>query len=119
MIAVAVALLVFHCATMFFASWVDTVPLAKAPADVVRALGPASQVAYWVPAITLVIALRRIWRPALALLVVTLVGVGYTMFVPHSLSTHLAWLGATAGILVLIMTALVSPVRRDRVTIRA
>jgi hypothetical protein len=109
--------LAFHCATMFFASWVDAVPLAKAPADVVRALGPASQVAYWVPAITLVMALRRIWRPALALLIVTLFGVGYTMFVPHPLFTHLAWLGATSGVLVLIMTALVSPVRRDRVVI--
>lgn len=114
MTAAAVAVLVFHCATMFFADWVDAVPFAEASADVVRALGPASQVAYWVPALALVIALRRVWPPALALLIVTLVAVGYTMFVRHPLSTHLAWLGAAAGILVLILTALVFPVRRDK-----
>ncbi len=113
MAAIAVAVLVFHCAAMFFADWVDAVPFAEAPADAVRALGPASQVAYWVPAVALVTALRRVWPPALGLLIVTLVGVGYTMFVPHALTTHLAWLGAAVGSLVLIATALVFPLRRE------
>jgi len=111
--AIAVAVLVFHCAAMFFADWVDAVPFAEAPADAVRALGPASQVAYWVPAVALVIALRRVWPPALGLLIVTLVGVGYTMFVPYALTTHLAWLGAAVGSWVLIATALVFPLRRE------
>ena len=107
--AAAGAVLVFHCAAMFFAGWVDAVPLAERPADAVRALGFTSQVSYWVPALVLVIALRRVWTPVLALLVVALVGVGFTMFVPHELTTHLAWLAAAALSVVLIATALVVP----------
>ncbi len=93
---------------MFFSDWVAAVPFAEAPADAVRDLDSvASEVAYWVPAGALVIALRRVWPPALLLLVVTLVGVGYTMFVPHALTTHLTWLAAAVVSLILIATALV------------
>ena len=99
---------------MFFAEWVDAVPFAEAPAAAVRDLGSlASQMSYWVPAGALLIALRRVWPPALVLLVVTLVGVGYTMFVPHALTTHLTWLAAAVVTLVLVNTALVFPVRRE------
>lgn len=111
--AVMVAALVFHCAAMFFAGWVDAVPFAEQPAAAVRDLDSlASQVAYWVPAIGLVIALRRVWPPALGLLVVALAGVGYTMFVPHSLTTHLAWIAAATIALVSIGAGLVSRARR-------
>ncbi len=99
---------------MFFADWVNAVPFTQAPAAAVRDLDSlASEISYWVPAAALVIALRRVWPPALALLVVTLVGVGYTMFVPHPLTTHLAWLAAAVIALVLTNTALVFPVRRE------
>lgn len=109
-----VAVLVFHCASMFFADWVDELPFAAAPAASVRALGVTSQVTYWVPAIVLVIGLRRVWSPALGLLTVTLVGVGFTMFVPHDLTTHLAWLAAAILSVVLVATALVAPGRESR-----
>jgi hypothetical protein len=112
--AVMVVTLVFHCAAMFFADWVDAVPFAEGPAAAVRAMGPVSQAAYWLPSLVLVITLRRVWPPALGLLVVTLVGVGYTMFVPHALSVHLAWIAASAIALVLIMAGLVT--RTDRET---
>ena len=105
---VAVALLVFHCAAMFFAGWVDAVPFAERPAREVRSLGVVSQVAYWVPAAGLVIAWRRLWPPALGLLGVTLVGVGVTMFVPHALTTHLTWLASAVVTVVLIMSALIA-----------
>ena len=108
---VAVALLVFHCAAMFFAGWVDAVPFAETPARSVRALGVVSQVAYWLPAAGLVIAMRRLWPPALGLLSVTLIGVGVTMFVPHDLTTHLAWLAAAVVTVVLVAIALVAPRR--------
>jgi hypothetical protein len=107
-----VAALVFHCAAMFFADWVHAVPFADEPAQSVRALGVVSQVAYWVPAVGLAVALRRVWPPGLGLLTATLVGVGYTMFVPHSLTTHLTWIAAAAITLVMIATALVAPLRR-------
>jgi hypothetical protein len=108
-IAVAVTTLAFHCAAMFFADWVDAVPFAETPARAVRSLGVVSQVAYWVPAAGLVIALRRLWPPAVGLLVLTLIGVGVTMFVPHALTTHLAWLASAVITVVLIATALIAP----------
>jgi len=108
-----VAALVFHCAAMFFADWVNAVPFADEPARSVRALGLVSQVAYWVPAVGLVIALRRVWPPGLGLLTATLLGVRYTMFVPHALTTHLAWIAGAAITLVMIAAALVVPLRRE------
>ena len=103
-----VAALVFHCASMFFADWVDAILPADGPARAVRELGVASQVAYWVPAAGLVVALRRVWPPALGLLVLTLVGVGYTMFVPHTLTIHLAWIAAATISLVVLVAAFVA-----------
>ncbi len=114
--AVMVAALVFHCATMFFADWVNALPLVEGPASAVRELGLISQVTYWVPAAVLVVAVRRVWLPALVLLTVTLVGVGYTMFLPHSLTTHLAWLAAAATMVVTIAAGLVAPLRREALT---
>lgn len=110
---VMVAALVFHCAAMFFASWVNALPFADEPARSVRNLGLTSQVAYWAPAAILVVALRRVWPPVLGLLTATLVGVGYTMFVPHALNTSLAWIAGAAIILVMIAAALVVPLRRE------
>lgn len=106
-------LLAFHCLAMFFAGWVDLVPLLRAPAAAVRSLGTASQVSYWVPAALVLVAVRHVWPPALAVLAVTLAGVGYTMFVPHALWTHLWWIAAAVGALVLVAAGLVtSPARR-------
>lgn len=113
-VATAVAVLVFHCSAMFFADWVAAVPFADAPAAAVRDLDSlASEVSYWVPAAALVVALRRVWPPALVLLVVTLAGVGYTMFVPHPLTTHLVWLAAAVVTVVLTNAALVFPAHRQ------
>lgn len=112
--AVMVAALAFHCAAMFFADWVEAVPFADGPAAAVRDLDSlASQVAYWAPALGLVVALRHIWQPALALLVVTLLGVGYTMFVPHALTTHLAWIASATLVLVAIASGLLTRSSRE------
>lgn len=111
--AMMVAVLVFHCSAMFFAELVDAVPFTGVPAGAVRDLGLFSQATYWVPVAVLVLALRTVWRPALVLLTATLVGVGYTMFVPHALTTHLTWLAAATITLVVIAAALVAPLRRE------
>jgi len=98
-VAVASALaLVFHCAAMFFTPWIDVVPLLQPPAEMVREMGVASEIAYWAPAAALVAAWRRVWWPVFAPLVITLVGVGVTMFWPYPLDVHLAWI--TAAIIV-------------------
>lgn len=109
---VSVLVLVFHCAAMFFAPWIDVVPFLEAPAAAVRALGPVSQAAYWLPALGAVVALRRVWPPALGLLVVTLAGVGVTMFWWFELTTHLAWIAAAVLTLAAIFSALVAPRER-------
>lgn len=88
--------LVFHCASMFFAPWTDALPGGRPLGEAVRDLGAVSQWAYWVPAAALVLALRRVWWPAVVLLAGTLVGVGVTMFWSAPLTTHLAWLAAAA-----------------------
>lgn len=100
--------LVFHCAAMFFAPWVEAIPGAHAAAEMVRAMGTGSQWAYWLPAAVLAAAWRRIWWPGLALLVTTLFGVGVTMYWPHALATHLTWLAALILVGVFISTALLS-----------
>jgi hypothetical protein len=98
--------LVFHCAAMFFAPWVDAVSFLLVPADTVRGMGVGSQVAYWLPAAALVVAWRRVWGPALGALVVTLVGVGVTMYWPFPFNAHLAWLTAVIIVGSLIPTLL-------------
>jgi len=94
-VAVVSALaLVFHCAAMFFGPWINMVPFLLPAADMVRAMGPGSQTTYWLPAVTLVLACRCVWWPFLAALIITLVGVGVTMYWPFSLVVHLGWLAA-------------------------
>jgi len=86
--------LVFHCAAMFFGPWIDAVPFLIPAADMVRAMGPGSQIAYWAPAAGLILAWRRVWWPAVVALIVTLIGVGVTMYWPYPLAVHLGWLAA-------------------------
>lgn len=105
--ATAVVVLVFHCAAMFFAPWVDAVPGLTGAAEAVRALGTTSQVAYWVPAAVLVAAVRGVWWPARLGLVGTLVGVGVTMYLPFPLGVHLAWLAASGLAVGVVATGLV------------
>lgn len=90
--------LVFHCAAMFFGPWVALIPGTAGSAGAVNAMGTASQLAYGVPAVLLLVSLWRVWWPALLVLGVCLLGVGLTMYLPFALETHLVWL--TAVILV-------------------
>lgn len=104
---IALLVLVFHCASMFFAPWTDALPGGRTLGDAVRAGGPASQWAYWLPAVALLGALRRVWWPGPLLLVISLAGVGYTMFWPHPLAIHLAWLAAAVLTVVAVASSLV------------
>lgn len=103
----ALVVLVFHCASMFFAPWTDALPGGRALGDAIRAGGMGSQWGYWLPVVALLGALRRVWWPGLLLLAVTLAGVGYTMFWPHPLPTHLTWLAAAVLTTVAVGTSLV------------
>jgi hypothetical protein len=101
--------LVFHCAAMFFAPWTDALPGGRPLGEAVRELGPASQWAYWLPAVALVVALRRVWWPGVVLLVGTLAGVGVTMYWSAPLTTHLAWLAAAVLTVSFVVVALLVP----------
>lgn len=111
----SLVVLVFHCASMFFAPWTDAVPGGRALGEAVRGMGAASQWSYWLPAVLLVISLRRVWWPAPCLLATALVGVGLTMFWPYPLATHLAWLSSAVLVVVLVGSGLIRfPRRIDR-----
>lgn len=110
---VAVLALVMHCAVMFFAPWTDALPGGRVVGDAVRGMGATSQWAYWVPALALLVALRRVWWPGLAALGMALLGVGVTMFWPFALATHLAWLAAVILVGVVVLNSLVAAPRAD------
>jgi len=99
-------LLVFHCAAMFFAPWVEAIGALRPLATEVTDMGVTSQVAYWVPAAALLLVWRRVWWPGLALVAVTLTGVGVTMYGSYPLSVHLSWLAAVIVSGVFVSTAL-------------
>lgn len=113
---VAVLALVAHCAVMFFAPLTDALPGGRVVGDAVRGMGATSQWAYWVPAVALLVALRRVWWPVLVVLGVALLGVGVTMFWPFALTTHLAWLASVILVGVVVSSSLVAAPRWDAQT---
>lgn len=96
----------FHCAAMFFPRIVDALPAMAATAASVRALGRASQIAYWLPAAAVVLGLRRVWWPPVAFTALGLAGVGITMFWPFPLRVHLAAIGLTILTLAVVAAGL-------------
>lgn len=104
---VSLAVLVFHCAAMFAPDVVAALGL-DAPAAVVRDLDdPIGQVAYWVPAVTLVVSVRRLWWPAPAALSVTAFAVGWTMYAGFTLNQHLATIAFAVILIALIVASLI------------
>lgn len=101
---VALLALGFHCAAMFFPTVVAAVPGTGGAAEAVRRLGAASQVAYWVPAVLLLFALRRAWAPLLVAETAVLVAVGATMFWDFGLPAHLAAIAASVAVTVAVLT---------------
>jgi hypothetical protein len=112
-VAVAVVVLVFHCASMFFAGWTDALPGGRPLGEQVRDMGAVSQWAFWLPAVVLLVGLRRIWAPVLLILALVLAGVGVTMFWPFPLTVHLGWIAAAVVTLAGIGSALVRLPRND------
>jgi len=98
---IAGAALAFHCAAMFFPRPVEVLPLLSSHARSIRALQLGSELAFWVPAGVAIIALRVVWLPALAVLTLALVAVGWSMFDGLGLMVHL---GAIAVLVVVGLT---------------
>ena len=109
---VAFLALGFHCAAMFFPS-VVAAPGTDGAARAVRELGAASQVAYWVPAVLLLVALRRAWAPLLFAETVVLLAVGGTMFWDFGLPAHLIAIAGSVATTVAVLTTMTTrPVPR-------
>lgn len=103
--------LTFHCTAMFYRSTVDGLPGVRGLVDAVNRLGPASVVAYAVPAVVLLVGLRRA-RPALLVLVVAgLTAVGITMYDDGPLDTHLTAIVVAVALIALATADLFAPDR--------
>lgn len=111
---ISLAALVFHCAAMFAPDVVAALGL-DAPAAVARDLDdPIGQLAYWVPAVTLVLAIRRLWWPAPATLSLAAFAVGWTMYAGFTLNEHLATIAVMVIAIALILASLIrAPSRSD------
>lgn len=109
LLAVGTALLAFHCGAMFFPRLVDLLPRTGAAASDIRALGAASIVWYVVPAILVLIALRRQHVTGQAAVALTLTAVGATMYNGGSLQVHLAAIYIAVLTLAGITAALLLP----------
>ncbi|MGI9000005.1 MAG: hypothetical protein ACR2GO_09905 [Candidatus Limnocylindria bacterium] len=101
--------LVVHCVVMFFPTFVPGAGPLPSVAEAIRELGPISQVAYWLPAVLVILALRRLPWPVLAMLVASFLGVGVTMFWTVPLAVHLAFIATAVAILAGVLTMTVSP----------
>jgi hypothetical protein len=94
----------FHCAAMFFPAAADNLPQADGIAEAVRDLGRTSQIAYWVPAALLLLALRRAWPPALAAEACALLAIGVTMFWSFGLNAHLVAIAGSVTMTLAVLT---------------
>jgi len=109
---VALLALGFHCAAMFFQSVTLAVPGTDGAVRAVNELGTVSQVAFWVPALLLVLALRRAWTPLLLVETCALIAVGVTMFWNYGLSVHLVAIAVSVAVTVTVLTSASPRVKR-------
>ncbi len=109
LLAVGSAVLAFHCGAMFFPRLVDPLPGTGAAASDIRALGTASIVWYVVPAVLVLVSLRRQHVTGLAAVALTLTAVGVTMYNGGSLQVHLAAIYISVLTLAGVSAALLLP----------
>ena len=105
--AVALVALVFHCGAMFFTSQVDAIPFASGAESAINDLGLTSKLAYALPAALFVLAVRRLWPPAVVALALSLSAVGVTMFKWWGLNVHLTAIATAITLIVITWAALV------------
>ena len=106
--------LVFHCTAMFFPEQTALVPLTGGAIDAVNRMGSASILLYALPAGFVVVALRRIRWPALAVVAATLIAVGVTMYAGSPLDVHLATIALAVLTLSIATAGFVSVADRPR-----
>ncbi len=101
--------LALHCGAMFFRSSVEVLPGSGGMIDQIDALGAVSIIGYTVPAVLLLLGLRRQHRGALVVVALALAAVGITMFDGGSLQAHLSAIFVSVTILTAVAAGLVLP----------
>ncbi|QNE45654.1 hypothetical protein F1C58_01080 [Glaciihabitans sp. INWT7] len=99
--------LTFHCTAMFFRQVFSGMPAVRPLVDAVNGMGAASIALYVVPAVLLLIGLRRQHRIALAVMTLALIAVGLTMYLGSPLRLHLASIFLAVVLLVGVLSLLV------------
>jgi hypothetical protein len=112
LVGVGVLGLLFHCTAMFSQRLYEGAPAVKPLVDLVNSMGVVSVVLFVVPAALILIGLRQQQRGALAVLSLTLVAVGMTMYVGGPLQLHLAAIFAATIVLAAVVSLFVLAPRR-------
>lgn len=102
--------LVFHCTAMFFPEQTALIPGTDPAAAAVTDFGTASMLLFVAPSVLVLVALRRVWPPALVVLALTLAAVGITMYNGSPLDLHLSTIAAA----VLVLSSVTAGLLRRR-----
>lgn len=101
--------LVFHCGAMFFRVEVSRLPGTHFAIRAINLMGTSSRIWFIVPAILVVLGLRRQAPLAVAAVSAALVAVGITMYDHGPLPTHLHAILAAVSVLSGVVALLVRP----------
>jgi hypothetical protein len=115
LVGVGVLGLLFHCTAMFSRQIYDGASVIKPLVGLVNSMGVVSVVLFVLPAVLILIGLRRQQRGALAVLSLTLIAVGVTMYVDGPLQLHLTAIFAATIVLAVLVSLFVLAPRRARV----
>jgi hypothetical protein len=99
--------LAFHCTAMFSRHLFDVIPVAKPLVEAVNAMSLTSIVLYVVPALLLLIGLRRQHWVALTTMALALIAVGLTMYLGSPLRLHLITIFISVVVLVGVVSLLI------------
>lgn len=114
LLGVGILGLAFHCTAMFARRIFDGVGVLRPVVGLVNAMGAASVVLFVVPAVLVLIALRRQQPIAVGALLVLLVAVGLTMYVGGPFWLHLAVIFASTVTIAGIVSLFAVPPWRSR-----
>ena len=109
LIGIGVAGLTFHCGAMFFRSTAERFPGTDSAIRAINSMGTSSRVWFIVPAVLVVIGLRRQHPVVLLVVAAALVAVGVTMYDHGALRTHLRAIFASVVVLATVASAFVVP----------
>lgn len=116
LLTLGLAALAFHCGAMFSRSAFDSVPAFRSAVAGVDALGTASMIAFVVPAVAVVMALRSVRTVVIVLVAAALAVVGVTMYDAGPLDAHLTAIFAAVVLIALATGSGLSNPRISRST---